>query len=124
MCDHARSNGVSPAQGAASRNPLISSLAISQRLPPLPPVAQFAAIRTHVPVSIPCADSYEAPLPPCDMVFTSAPYVGLIDYHQHHRYAYELLSLIEESFASVGWIGSDLRGNEERGIAAAREGLP
>ena len=28
-----------------------------------------------------------------DLVFTSPPYVGIIDYHEQHRYAYELLGL-------------------------------
>lgn len=28
-----------------------------------------------------------------DMVFTSPPYVGLINYHEQHRYSYELLNL-------------------------------
>src|SRR4029077_13993808 len=30
---------------------------------------------------------------PCDAVVTSPPYPGLIDYHEQHRYAYELLGL-------------------------------
>jgi len=85
-------------------------------------VTEFAAIRTDAPVTILCADSREAHLPPCDMVFTSPPYVGLIDYHEQHRYAYELLSLLDQPFASIGWRNSNLRGNEEREIGAARKG--
>ena len=41
-----------------------------------------------------------------DGVFTSPPYPGLIDYHEQHRYAYELLGL-------------DDRRDEEIGAAAA-----
>lgn len=85
-------------------------------------VAQFDALRTDAPVIILCADARDVALPACDMVFTSPPYVGLIDYHEQHRYAYELLSLLDEPFASVGWHGSDLRGNEEREIGAAHDG--
>jgi DNA modification methylase len=85
-------------------------------------VAQFAALRTDAPVSILCADSQQAALPPFDMILTSPPYVGLIDYHEQHRYAYELLSLLPEPFASIGWRGSDLHENEGREIGAASKG--
>jgi len=85
-------------------------------------VAQFAALRTDRPVTILCADSAQAELPPFDMVLTSPPYVGLIDYHEQHRYAYELLSLLPQPFAAVGWRDPNLRANEEREIGAARAG--
>jgi SAM-dependent methyltransferase len=85
-------------------------------------VSEFAALRSSAPVTILCADSRTAQLPACDLVLTSPPYVGLIDYHEQHRYAYELLSLLDEPFASVGWRGSEIRGNEEREIGAARKG--
>lgn len=35
-------------------------------------------------------------------VFTSPPYIGLIDYHQQHRYAYELLKLDDNSNLEIG----------------------
>ena len=44
-------------------------------------------------------DSREAQLGgPFDAVLTSPPYPGLIDYHEQHRYAYELLGLDEDDF--------------------------
>ena len=53
-------------------------------------------------------DTRELDLPgPFDAVVTSPPYPGLIDYHEQHRYAYELLGL------------DDLR---EREIGAAASG--
>ena len=53
-------------------------------------------------------DAREVDLPgPFDAVVTSPPYPGLIDYHEQHRYAYELLGL------------DDLR---EREIGAAARG--
>ena len=53
-------------------------------------------------------DAREVELPgPFDAVVTSPPYPGLIDYHEQHRYAYELLGL------------DDLR---EREIGAAARG--
>ena len=37
-----------------------------------------------------------------DMVFTSPPYIGLIDYHEQHKYAYELLSLKNNETREIG----------------------
>ena len=37
-----------------------------------------------------------------DMVFTSPPYIGLIDYHEQHRYAYELLGLENNEVKEIG----------------------
>lgn len=37
-----------------------------------------------------------------DGVFTSPPYLGLIDYHEQHRYAYELLGLGDHSKLEIG----------------------
>lgn len=37
-----------------------------------------------------------------DMVFTSPPYIGLIDYHEQHRYAYELLNLENNEEQEIG----------------------
>ena len=36
------------------------------------------------------------------MLFTSPPYVGLIDYHEQHRYAYELLGLEDKEEKEIG----------------------
>lgn len=35
-------------------------------------------------------------------VFTSPPYIGLLDYHDQHRYAYELLGLQDHSDSEIG----------------------
>ena len=37
-----------------------------------------------------------------DGVFTSPPYPGLIDYHEQHRYAYELLGLADRREEEIG----------------------
>jgi DNA methylase len=39
---------------------------------------------------------------PYDGVVTSPPYPGLIDYHEQHRYAYELLGLVDRRAQEVG----------------------
>ena len=36
------------------------------------------------------------------LVITSPPYVGLIDYHEQHRYAYELLGLNWNEESEIG----------------------
>jgi DNA modification methylase len=37
-----------------------------------------------------------------DGIITSPPYPGLIDYHEQHRYAYELLGLHDRSDEEIG----------------------
>jgi DNA methylase len=58
-----------------------------------------------------------------DGVVTSPPYPGLIDYHEQHRYAYELLGLDDRRELEIGAAasGTSLAALEEyrRGIAAA-----
>ena len=56
-------------------------------------------------------DARKFPFPHHDLVFTSPPYVGLIDYHEQHRYAYELLGL---PWAGEQEIGPANRGNSGR----------
>jgi hypothetical protein len=36
------------------------------------------------------------------MIFTSPPYLGLIDYHEQHKYAYELLGLKNNEQKEIG----------------------
>lgn len=85
-------------------------------------IKDFSKIRTDASVKIMCGDSREVTFPKHDMIFTSPPYVGLIDYHEQHRYAYELLSLLPNPFASVGWWYDDPRANEPLEIGAASKG--
>lgn len=37
-----------------------------------------------------------------DGIFTSPPYIGLIDYHDQHRYAYELFGFDDNGFQEIG----------------------
>jgi hypothetical protein len=48
------------------------------------------------------ADARRADLPRCDGVVTSPPYPGLIDYHEQHRCAYELLGLDDRRELELG----------------------
>jgi hypothetical protein len=60
-------------------------------------------------------DARELDLPgPFDGVVTSPPYPGLIDYHEQHRYAYELLGLDDRRELELG--------AAERGVSAKAVG--
>lgn len=85
-------------------------------------IKRFARIRKPAHASVVCGDSRTVQFPPSDLVVTSPPYVGLIDYHEQHRYAYELLSLLPDPFASIGYSASNGFRNDAQEIGAAREG--
>ncbi len=56
-------------------------------------IEEFSNLRTGGTCAIVQGDARTAPLPSelrLNGVFTSPPYVGMIDYHEQHRYAYEL----------------------------------
>jgi hypothetical protein len=57
---------------------------------------------------------------PYDGVVTSPPYPGLIDYHEQHRYAYELLGLEDRRELEVG---AAARGTSRAAVAAYSDGI-
>jgi len=63
---------------------------------------EFSERRTNAKVSIIHGDSKKSEIPNIDGVITSPPYVGLIDYHDQHKYAYELLNLEDKSVFEIG----------------------
>lgn len=65
-------------------------------------VQQFAAVRTAAQVTIHHDDSRSVNLPPIAGVVTSPPYLGLIDYHEQHVYAYQLLGLEDRRTVEIG----------------------
>jgi site-specific DNA-adenine methylase len=65
-------------------------------------IKEFSKIRTDAKVDIFCEDSRKVVLPEIDLVITSPPYVGLIDYHEQHRYSYELLGLDKKEELEIG----------------------
>lgn len=59
-------------------------------------VREFARLRTDATIEIYCADARTISFKrEFDGVLTSPPYVGMIDYHETHRYAYELFPDIQ-----------------------------
>ncbi|HST25089.1 MAG TPA: DNA methyltransferase [Gaiellaceae bacterium] len=57
---------------------------------------------------------------PFDAVITSPPYPGLIDYHEQHRYAYELLGLDDRRAQEIGAAAT---GTSKAAIGAYVEGI-
>jgi hypothetical protein len=63
----------------------------------------FAKVRSTRDVGVVHGDAREVELRGrYDAVVTSPPYPGLIDYHEQHRYAYELLGLDDRRVLEVG----------------------
>ena len=66
-------------------------------------------------------DAREAELVgPFDGILTSPPYPGLIDYHEQHRYAYELLELDDHREREIGAAAS---GTSLAALEAYRNGV-
>ncbi len=84
-------------------------------------LAEFAAVRTPATVAVLHADARAAELPErIDGIVTSPPYPGLIDYHEQHRYAYELLDLDDRRELELGAAAA---GTARRAIDAYCEGI-
>ena len=65
-------------------------------------IEEFFTLRTSAKVSIRHEDSLSANFPPANGIITSPPYVGLIDYHAQHAYAYHLLGLEDLRHKEIG----------------------
>jgi hypothetical protein len=85
-------------------------------------IETFAAARSEVTDAVVLhGDARELELGgPFDAVVTSPPYPGLIDYHEQHRYAYELLGLHERP---ADELGRPARGVGRDAIRAYVEGV-
>ncbi len=65
-------------------------------------IEQFSALSTDATVNVIHGDSRHVNPGAINGVVTSPPYVGLIDYHEQHRYAYELLGIEDRSNLEIG----------------------
>jgi hypothetical protein len=82
---------------------------------------EFARVRGKRSAHILHGDTRELELPGTyDAVVTSPPYPGLIDYHEQHRYAYELLGLDDRR---VREIGAAAGGTSRAALAAYTDGI-
>jgi hypothetical protein len=81
----------------------------------------FQRIRTRKAAVVLHGDTRELELPGSfDAVVTSPPYPGLIDYHEQHRYAYELLGLDDLREREIG---AAARGTSRAALKAYRDGI-
>ena len=80
----------------------------------------FDEVRRKADISVVTGDSRTIEFPAHDLVITSPPYVGLIDYHEQHRYAYELLEL---PWREESEIGRASKGSSKRAQAEYVEGI-
>jgi len=84
-------------------------------------IKAFARVRSRHEARIVHGDARELALSgPFDAVITSPPYPGLIDYHEQHRYAYELLGLDDRRELEVGAAAA---GTSKAAIQAYADGL-
>ena len=65
-------------------------------------IREFEKIRTDATISIYNEDSRKCVFPKFNGLITSPPYVGLIDYHEQHAYAYHLLGLKDRRESEIG----------------------
>jgi len=65
-------------------------------------IEDYSKLRTSASVKVFNTDSRFAKSDKVNGVITSPPYVGLIDYHEQHRYAYKLLELSDQSDSEIG----------------------
>lgn len=64
---------------------------------------EFSNLRSDTLINVIHGDSREVNLSQkVDGIFTSPPYCGLIDYHEQHKYAYELLGLKDYKENEIG----------------------
>ncbi|HET8607311.1 MAG TPA: DNA methyltransferase [Gaiellaceae bacterium] len=82
---------------------------------------EFARVRGRGEAEVLHGDARELALGgPFDAAITSPPYPGLIDYHEQHRYAYELLGLEDRRELELG---AAARGVGRAALAAYCDGL-
>jgi DNA methylase len=82
---------------------------------------EFARVRKTCSVEVLHGDAGTIELPGrFDAVVTSPPYPGLIDYHEQHRYAYELLALDDLRKREIG---AAARGTSRAAIEAYVDGV-
>jgi len=78
---------------------------------------EFDKLRTDAYIKILEGDARTIRLPEnlkIDGIFTSPPYVGVIDYHEQHRYAYELFDFPRQDELEIGPATKGQNGNAKR----------
>jgi len=79
-------------------------------------IKEFDKLRTEAKIILLQGDARKIALPlgkEIDGIFTSPPYLGLIDYHDQHRYAYDLFNFKEHPESEIG--SPNKNGNNQKG---------
>ncbi|MDP2730713.1 MAG: DNA methyltransferase [Dehalococcoidales bacterium] len=83
-------------------------------------IKEFDKLRTNSFIEVIQSDARQVKLPE-DLrfsgIFTSPPYVGIIDYHEQHRYAYELFDFLRQDKMEIGPATKGQNGNAKREYA-------
>jgi DNA modification methylase len=80
-------------------------------------IKEFDQLRTSAKIILLQGDARIIKLPvkkEIEGIFTSPPYLGLINYHEQHRYAYELFNFKEYPEAEIGSPNKNGNDNKER----------
>ena len=80
-------------------------------------IKEFDKLRTSAKMILLKGDARFLKLPPgkeIDGIFTSPPYLGLIDYHDQHRYAYDLFHFKEFPEVEIGSPNKNGNDNKEK----------
>jgi DNA modification methylase len=80
-------------------------------------IKEFDKLRTSAKIILLQGDARIIKLPvkkEIEGIFTSPPYLGLINYHEQHRYAYELFNFKEYPEAEIGSPNKNGNDNKER----------
>ncbi len=83
-------------------------------------IKEFDRLKTDAFVKIFQGDARKVNLPEnlrIDGIFTSPPYVGVIDYHEQHRYAYELFNFPRQDELEIGPAKNGQNGNAKMAYA-------
>lgn len=83
-------------------------------------IRNFMRVRKNAEVVVHHSDSRQVVPPLGDGIITSPPYVGLIDYHAQHEYAYHLLGLHDNRHREIGPAAS---GTSQAAIAQYQEDI-
>ncbi len=78
---------------------------------------EFDRLRTEASIEILQGDVRNIKLPRdlrLDGIFTSPPYMGVIDYHEQHRYAYELFDFLRQDELEIGPATKGQNGNAKK----------
>jgi DNA modification methylase len=81
---------------------------------------EFDKLRTEAFTEVIQGDARDVELPSdlrINGIFTSPPYVGLIDYHEQHRYAYELFGFPRQDELEIGPANKGQNGNAKKDYA-------